>query len=154
MNKQNIFISYSNADKKLVYKIADRIKEKHSVWIDRDYLKAGAKIDKEKANGVRNSSLFIFFVSKDYCNSNTCDEEFSLAKKLKKKMLAIMLEKEATNGFELTIVKLKRFDAFKPPNVFSPWSEDLYSKLLDNILDLTQEIVPPVAKNLSNLAIE
>ena len=150
----NIFVSYSNANKKIVYKIADRLKVKHTIWIDRDYLKPGVKIDKEKANAIRNSNLFICFVSTEYCNSGACDEEFSLAKTLKKKMIPIMLEKEATNGFELTIVKLKRIDAFKPPNVFDPWSEDLYSKLLDRILDLTQGIDASVAKSLSNLVME
>jgi hypothetical protein len=35
----NIFVSYSNANKKIVYKIADRLKVKHTIWIDRDYLK-------------------------------------------------------------------------------------------------------------------
>ena len=105
-------------------------------------------------NAIRNSNLFICFVSTEYCNSGACDEEFSLAKKLKKKMIPIMLTQEATNGFELTIVKLKRLDAFKPPNVFDPWSEDLYLKLLDRILDLTQGIDASVAKSLSNLVME
>ena len=141
MNNQNIFLSYSHANKNIVWEIADRLKKIYSIWIDRDILKAGVRLDKEIADGIRNSSLFICFISKEYCNSDACDEEFSLAKSLKKPMLPVMFQREATNGLELTIAKLNTFYAFKPPNVFSPWSDDLFQKLLDNIVDL----IPPTS---------
>ena len=53
-------------------------------------------------------------------------------------MLPVMLKREASNGLELTIAKLNTFYAFKPPNVFNPWCEDLFLKLLNNIKDLIQ----------------
>ena len=52
-------------------------------------------------------------------------------------MLPIMLEREATNGIELTIANMTTFYAFKTPNVFDPWSDALYQKLVNNILGLT-----------------
>ena len=51
-----------------------------------------------------------------------------------------MLQREATNGIELTIAKFNAFYAFKPPDVFEPWSEHLFQCLIKNIFDLTQEV--------------
>jgi hypothetical protein len=66
--------------------------------------------------------------------------EFMLAYKLKLKILPLMLQREAKNGIELIIAPLNTFYAFKEPNVFEPWAEDLYQRLENNILDLTQEV--------------
>jgi hypothetical protein len=137
-NLQNIFISYSHDNKEIVHKIADKLKENFSVWIDRDKLKGGDDLKKEIAGGIRNSSLFICFISEQYCESGPCRREFGLADNLKIKILPVMLHREAKNGVELDIAVLNTFYAFKPPNVFEPWSEDLYQKLLKNIFDLTQ----------------
>ena len=153
MNKQKIFISYCHKNEKVVHKIADRLKEVYPIWIDRDSLIGGVKLDKEIAEGVENSILFLCFISKEYCNSEACNEEFSLAKKLKKKMLPVMLQREAKNGLKLTIARLNTFYMFKPPDVFDPWSQDLFQKLLNNILVLKQDDVV-LATNLNNLNLE
>ena len=138
-NNQNIFLSYSRSNKNIVWKIADRLRDIYPIWIDRDRLTGGVRLDKAIADGVRSSILIICFISKAYCESDACNEEFALAKELKKKMLPVMLEREATNGIELTISKLNKFYAFKEKDVFNPWSEGLYQKLLNNILVLTQD---------------
>ena len=137
MNNQKIYLSYSHANKNIVRRVADRLKEVYPIWIDIDHLTAGAKIDEEIANAVKNSSFFICFISKTYCESHACNREFSFANNLRKKILPVMLEREATNGIELSIASLHRLHAYRPPNVFDPWSEDLYQNLLNNILDLT-----------------
>ena len=54
-------------------------------------------------------------------------------------MLPIMLVRKGSNGIDLQIATLTTFYAFKPPEVFEPWSEGLFQKLLNNILDLTQD---------------
>ena len=41
MVKQNIFISYCHANKNIVHKVANRLKEVHNVWIDTDHLIGG-----------------------------------------------------------------------------------------------------------------
>ena len=64
-----------------------------------------------------------------------------------------MLQREAKNGLELTIARLNTFYAFKPPDVFDPWSQDLFQKLLNNILVLKQDDVV-LATNLNNLNLE
>jgi hypothetical protein len=51
-----------------------------------------------------------------------------------------MLQREAKKGIELIIGTLNTFYAFKTPDIFEPWSEDLYQRLRKNILDLTQEV--------------
>ena len=138
-SSQFIFLSYSHVNKNIVHDIADKLKEIYRIWIDKDYLIGGVKLDKEIADGVRNSSLFICFISKEYCESDACNKEIALAKNLKKQILPVMLQRGATNGIELITADLNLFYAFKPPDVFDPWSENLYQKLLNNILNLPQE---------------
>ena len=58
-------------------------------------------------------------------------------------MLPIMLQRDSSNGIDLTLAKLTTFYAFKPPNVFDPWCEDLFQQLLNNIIDLIQENCAP-----------
>jgi hypothetical protein len=139
-NIQNIFISYSHAHKVIVHKIADKLKAKFTVWIDTDNLKGGVILDQEIEDGIKNTSLFVCFISEKYCESDRCMDEFALANNLGKKILPVMLKREAKNGVELRIAKLNKFYAFKPPNVFEPWSEDLYQRLEENIFDFTREV--------------
>jgi hypothetical protein len=139
-NVKNIFISYAHADKVIVLKIFDKLKENFTVWIDEVNLIGGDDLYEKIAGGLRNSSLFICFISEQYCVSNNCKREIALADNLKKKILPVMLQREAKNGIELYIATLNTFYAFKKPNVFDPWSEDLYQRLEENILDLTKEV--------------
>ncbi len=152
MIKKTIFISYSHANKNIVHKVADKLKEVYTVWIDRDNLKAGDDQDMEISNGINSASLFLTFISDKYCDSKACREEFALAKKKEKIMLLIMLARDASNGIDLTIAKLTTFYAFKAPNVFEPWSEGLYQNLLSNILDITQDV--ETIKKFKNLNLQ
>jgi len=149
-NNQNIFLSYSHSNKNIVWKIADRLQKIFTIWIDRDYLKGGKVQSKEISNGVNNATLFIPFISDEYCKSDSCGKEFALAKENKIIILPIMLLRKASNGIDYEIAGLTLFLACKPPEVFDPWSEDLFEKLLNNILDLTQDAVA-LASNFSDL---
>jgi len=153
MSKEKIFISYCHANKDIVRKVADRLKQVHNVWIDTDHLKAGVDQDQEISVGIKNSALSIPFISDNYCNSDACKAELAVAKKKKKAMLPIMLVRDASNGVDVKIATLTTFYAFKPPETFDPWSEDLFKKLLNNILDLTQDGVA-LASNLNDLNIK
>ena len=148
MSEQNLFISYSHTNKNIVWKIADRLQKIYKIWIDRDFLIGGKVQSKEISNGVNNASLFLPFISDEYCNSDACKEEFALAKINKKKMLPIMLVRKASNGIDLQIATLTLFLACKPPEVFDPWSGDLFEKLLNNILDLTKDGVASASNGL------
>jgi hypothetical protein len=143
MANVTIFLSYSHTNRKIVWKIATRLKVIYPIWIDKYNLKAGDDQDKEISNGINNATLFIPFISDNYCDSEACREEFSLAKKRKKLMLPIMLQRDSSNGIDLTLAKLTTFYAFKTPNVFDPWCEDLFQQLLNNIIDLIQENCAP-----------
>jgi hypothetical protein len=90
MANVNIFLSYSHTRLKVIYPI----------WIDKYNLKAGDDQDKKISNGINNATLFIPFISDDYCNSEACREEFTLAKKKKKLMLPIMLQRYSSNGIQ------------------------------------------------------
>ena len=139
MANKYIFVSYCHKNEKVVHDVANRLKQTYPIWLDIYNLKPGDNNDKEIADGVRDSSLFICFISNFYCNSNACIEEFYLAKKLKKIILPIMLERSGSNGIELTISKLNLFYAFKEDETFDPWNEDLYAKLLETIRNIIKE---------------
>ena len=148
MSNLNIFLSYSHSNKNIVLEIADRLTSVLPIWIDRDYLKGGVDQAQEISNGINNTKLFIPFISDEYCKSDACREEFALAKINKKKMLPIMLVRKASNGIDLQIATLTLFLACKPPEVFDPWSGDLFEKLLNNILDLTKDGVASASNGL------
>ena len=50
-----------------------------------------------------------------------------------------MLEREGSKQVQFQIFTMTTFYAFKPPNDFDPWSEELYQLLLNNILDLVED---------------
>ena len=131
-------MSYSHANKNIAHKVADRLKEVHNVWIDIDQLRAGDPIDMALSKGITKATLFLPFISDKYCTSNECMAEFALASSMRKKILPIMLVRSASNGIDYAIATLTMFYAFKPPDVFDPWSENLFKKLLNCILDLAQ----------------
>jgi hypothetical protein len=139
MVKKQIFVSYCHKNKEVVHKVASRLKEKYPIWLDIYNLKPGDNKDKEITDGVTDSCLFICFISNFYCSSEACTDEFYLAKKLKKIIFPIMLERSGSNGIELTISKLNTFYAFKEDETFDPWNEDLYQKLLETIINITEE---------------
>ena len=125
----------------------------HDVWIDTDHLIGGKVQSKEISFGINKAKLFLPFISDEYCNSEACAAELALAKDNKKIILPIMLVRKASNGIDYEIARLTTFYAFKPPETFDPWSEDLFKKLLNNILDLTQDAVQ-FASNFNDLNIK
>ena len=46
--------------------------------------------------------------------------------------------KQTSGGIDYKISDLVTFYAFKPPDVFDPWSESRFQKLLENISELCQ----------------
>ena len=85
MSKQNIFISYSHANKNIVVQVASRLKKVHNVWIDDDYLFGGKVQDVEISKGIDNATLFLPFISENYCSSKPCFKEISTAENKEKK---------------------------------------------------------------------
>ena len=139
MANKHIFVSYCHKNKKVVHDVANRLKQTYTIWLDDDNLKSGENKDEKIADGVRDSSLFICFISNFYCDSSACTDEFFLAKERNKIILPIMLERSGSNGIELTIAKLNKFYAFKEDETFDPWNEDLYQKLLVTIRNIIEQ---------------
>jgi len=154
--KMKIFISYSHKNL-YIRDIASRLKEKFQVWIDSDYLNGPVNQDAIIEAGILSSDLFLPFVSKDYCKSSSCTDEFELAKRtLNKKnkpmILPVMVEDiekmEDARGMCFKVTPLNRFYAFKQPETFNPWnvhskncnqnctlrhSDELYNALVNKI---------------------
>ena len=120
MNVKHIFISYSHSNKTLVHPLVVRLKDLYPIWINIDKLIGGVRLSEEIENGVRDSSLFICFISKEYCESDACNKEIALANKLKKLILPIMLQREATNGIGYENANLNLFYAFKKIKCVKP----------------------------------
>ena len=59
--------------------------------------------------------------------SGPCTDEFALANKLGKKILPVMLKREAKNGLELKIAKLNTFYALKQ-QMFLSHDPKIYTK--------------------------
>ena len=83
MANKHIFVSYCHKNKKVVHDVANRLKETYTIWLDDDNLKSGENKDEKIADGVRDSFLFICFISNFYCDSSACTDEFFLAKQKK-----------------------------------------------------------------------
>ena len=156
--KKKIFISYSHMNL-YIRDIARKLKEKFKIWIDLEFIKSGENQAAIIEAGILGSDLFVPFVSKDYCLSSSCIEEYELAKRSfnrekKPKILPVMIEDieqmENSNGMRLNVTPLNRFYAYKKPKTFNPWNEhskacnqnciighsdELYIDLVNKILD-------------------
>ena len=134
---KKIFISYCHKNAEAVRNIAEKIQKHYKIWIDINDLESGVDLKKQLADGLKSSDLFLCFISSSYCESTSCIQEFSFAESLHKSIFPVMLEKEASNGIDLSIANLNRFNAYKSPNTFEPWTQNsdaLYEKLLAEII--------------------
>jgi hypothetical protein len=125
--KYHLFFSYCHKNKEIVHNIYKKLKQKYKIWIDINV--TNGKLYREMAKGIEESQIFVCFVSKEYCESETCCKEIQFAYDSNTTILPIMLDREAKNEVEFFIRRLFLFMACKPPNVFEPWSDDLYREL-------------------------
>ena len=143
---KKIFISYSKEDANVVHKIAEKLKETLSIWIDVFDLQSGIDLKKQVVNAIKNSSLMLCFISGSYCASDSCYKEFTFAENLNKLMLPVMLEKEASDEIEFSIATISKFNAFITPNTFHPWTQEsdaLCEKLKNHVINLIQSNMQP-----------
>jgi len=136
----DIFISYNQkSSKDVVDTIALRLQnnEMFRVWIDHDIMSAGTQLYQKMEEGLRQSEIILCFITKEYCESENCRFELSFTIENKLKRIFIILEpnlnKQNLYGIGILIAGSLRFNAYKPPNTFNPWSEELYKKLVYSI---------------------
>jgi hypothetical protein len=131
----DIFISYCHANEVIVHKIANELKKlNYKIWIDIDMMN-GKNSNDDIQQGINNSHLFICFVSKAYCKSNSCYKEITYSEG-KKIMLPITLDdyfqkQECEIG--MLLKPLNKFYAHKEGKKFSPWSGDHFERLKEKI---------------------
>ena len=93
-NQYDVFISYNREFdtqvKTLYYELT--VTHNLSVWLD-EFETMPNSLLKDFAKGIKASKIFICCVTKNYCNSAFCVDEITYAKKLKKKMVVLMLDK-------------------------------------------------------------
>jgi hypothetical protein len=151
-NKQ-LFVSYCHRDREIVHKIADELtKVNYKIWIDRDLIE-GNMLFADIQNGIEISHLVICFISKNYCDSQTCMDEITLTRNQKKKILPIMLDdyfRFEQEGIRLMLSRINSFYAFKQPDTFSPWSNNHFEKLKETVFQLLSEICPKCSKKIKN----
>jgi hypothetical protein len=93
----HLFFSYNwgknNINIEKVRQIHDRLKQELSleIWWDQTHLDEGNWV-KKITNGVRNSELFISFITRDYSESENCMKELEMAKNLGKEILFFINE--------------------------------------------------------------
>jgi hypothetical protein len=134
--EKKIFVSYAHENKNNVNLIVNKLKLKFSVWIDYQELSPGVDLNQKITDGIRNSDLFICFITKSYCHSKACKRECTLADNLNKTILPVILERPEISSIDFIISTLNKLYAFKPPNVFDPWSDDFYQRFEDQIFYL------------------
>ena len=148
----DIFISYNQrSSSEVVQQIVSKLEneqEKFKIWLDRNEMNAGVEHYKKMEEGLRQSKMVLCFINKEYCESQNCTSEASFANELNLKRIFVVLEpdlsKQNLNGIGILMAGNLRLNAYKAPNTFKPWSEDLYNKLVSSIRALLNGSPLPV----------
>jgi uncharacterized protein with NAD-binding domain and iron-sulfur cluster len=152
-SKKQLFVSYCHSNQEIVHRVADELtKLNYKIWIDRDLIQ-GNKLFADIQKGIEISHIVICFISKNYCESENCMNEITLAYTQKKKILPIMLDdyfKQEQKGIKFMISQINSFYAYKQPDTFSPWNNNHFEKLKETIFKLLSEISPISSKNIKN----
>lgn len=98
MEKQQIFVSYSRKDSRLVKPLVRKIQEAgYNVWIDISGIESTDQFKRVIVSAIRESSLVIFFSSKNSNTSTYTEKEISLAINEKKPVMPILIDKTPFN---------------------------------------------------------
>ena len=140
--ENHAFISYCTKNKNIVLKIAKKLQENFKIWIYNDEL-TGTVLNEKIARNISNSRLFICFISEAYCASDPCKDELSFAKQKKKELFPVFIDGHSSDLIDFLVCKLVRFNAYKAPDVFEPWSDELYYQFFKQI---SEKILKPCDK--------
>ena len=67
--KYNLFISYCHKNKEISHTIHEKLKQRYKIWIDLNI--TDGELNNEIVNSIEESQIFVCFVSKEYCESET-----------------------------------------------------------------------------------
>ena len=111
-DKPQIMISYQWDSKTEVLKLYEAlIGDGYKVWIDKE--KVHGNINDRMAEGVKDSSIILLCMTKEYEESPNCKKEYNYADECKKRIIPIYFEedyKKAGGGLAIIIAGKLYFD--------------------------------------------
>ena len=92
---KDVFFSYNWSIKEKVKELNDNLEKKNiTVWRDEINLETNDKpLTSQLADAIKNSKIFICFITNNYCKSFNCNLEFEYANSLAKPMIVLMIER-------------------------------------------------------------
>ena len=88
------FISYNWGIKDGVAKLHDKLEESGlRVWRDKNLIQGSSSLFEQLGKKIKQSRIFLCFLTKDYLASDNCRKEFMFASKLKKTIIYLMIER-------------------------------------------------------------
>jgi tetratricopeptide (TPR) repeat protein len=158
-----IFISYNHSSRRFVEKFVDKLKKEgikeENIWFDVTEIHVGDELSKKMEQGIRDSSIFISFISNNYIWSKNCRKEFFYADKINKKCFYLItegLDLTENTGFDfylnndvlrLDVHKIKKNDDEKINDIFDKLKSEL-NKIGDSNLNINDELVITKPDNL------
>ncbi|PIK49779.1 hypothetical protein BSL78_13332 [Apostichopus japonicus] len=94
--KDKVFISFSSKIEEKVTELVRRIDSLvgyGSCWIYTTRNKPGESVPQEIVDAIHKADIMLCMINQDYIDSEPCEEEFLLAKKLKKQIILLHMEK-------------------------------------------------------------
>ena len=88
------FISYNWGIKDGVAKLHDKLEEAGlRVWRDKNLIQGSSSLFEQLGKKIKQSKIFLCFLTKDYLASDNCRKEIMYASKLKKNIIYLMIER-------------------------------------------------------------
>ena len=109
----HLFISYSRQDHRMVDRLVDRLEQADlEIWIDREEIQGGDFFQSEIVAAIRQCDAFIVVLSWNSVTSDYVRDELTVAKKLKKRIVPVTLQKSVAlpDHLELQLAGLHRID--------------------------------------------
>jgi hypothetical protein len=90
----DVFISYNWGIKDGVAKLHQKLEEVGlTVWRDKNLVSGSTSLFEQLAKQIKQSRVFLCFLTKAYLQSDNCRKEFNYASKLKKKVIYLMIDR-------------------------------------------------------------
>lgn len=107
INKE-VFISHASENKDKVRKLIPYLNGKSmSVWFDEYSIKSGEKLYDRIKSGIEESTVIVFWVSREFLTSSWCREEMSMAADMEVKQIYIIDEDVNHNELKREILDYK-----------------------------------------------
>src|SRR5437588_8535676 len=89
----DVFLSYSSADRERASSLADQLHSSgFSVWMDKTGIDGAMNWSSEIVTALNESQTLLFLISKHSANSHNCAKEVQLASEKQKNILPVILE--------------------------------------------------------------